>query len=267
MDNLRVARLRVGGVAELRSPGVGRACRLLEVGEIDAAKRELSAAGAVGDGVDAEVAWVIGQLYNRAGAPELGHALAKGKRTEYLAHYPVGRWRTPWEVAFPRAFEPLVLKESAANGIPAPLAWAIMREESSFYPEAKSPSNAYGLMQLISKTAEWMAPGTGYGFDEASLKRPEVSIAFGTKLLGKLRTQFAVNPALAISAYNGGGGAVQKWVSQRGHADFELWVEQIPWEETRLYTKRVLASQAAYAFLYERPALTEVLSIPRQVGL
>ncbi len=253
--------------AELRTPGVDRACRLLEVGEIDAAKRELAAAGAVGDAVDVEVAWVIGQLYNRAGAPELGHALAKGKRTEYLAHYPVGRWRTPWEVAFPRAFEPLVVKASAANGIPAPLAWAIMREESSFYPEAKSPSNAYGLMQLITPTAQWMAPGTGYGFDEVSLKRPEVSIAFGTKLLGKLRTQFAVNPALAISAYNGGGGAVQRWVSQRSGADFELWVEQIPWEETRLYTKRVLASQAAYAFLYERPALAEVLSIPRQVGL
>ncbi len=251
---------------ELHGPGVDRACRLLEVGEIEAAKRELAAAGAVGDTVPAEVAWVIGDLYNRAGAPEVGHALAKGKRTEYLAHYPVGRWRTPWEVAFPRAFEPLVMKESAANRIPAPLAWAIMREESSFYPEAKSVSNAYGLMQLITPTAQWMAPGTGYGFDEASLKRPEVSIAFGTKLLGKLRTQFAVNPALAISAYNGGGGAVQRWVAQRSGTDFELWVEQIPWEETRLYTKRVLASQAAYAFLYERPALAEVLSIPRNVG-
>ena len=253
--------------AELHAPGFERACRLLEVGEIEAAKRELSAAGATADAVDTEVAWVVGRLYNAAGAPELGHALAKGKRTEYLAHYPVGRWRTPWEVAFPRAFEPLVVKESAANRIPAPLAWAIMREESSFYPEAKSASNAYGLMQLITPTAQWMAPGTGYGFDEASLKRPEVSIAFGTKLLGKLRTQFAVNPALAISAYNGGGGAVQKWVSQRSSTDFELWVEQIPWEETRLYTKRVLASQAAYAFLYERGALAEVLAIPRQVSL
>jgi soluble lytic murein transglycosylase len=58
---------------------------------------------------------------------------------------------------------------------------------------------------------------------------------------------------------------VNKWLAQRGGVDFDVWVEQIPWEETRLYTKRVLASQAAYAFLYERSALEEVLSLPRQV--
>ena len=251
---------------ELHSDGFSRACRLLEVGEIEAGKRELVAAGALAENVDAEVAWIIGLLYNRAGVPELGHALAKGKRTEYLSHYPAGRWRVPWEVAFPRAFEPLVLKESAANGIPTPLTWAIMREESSFFAEAKSSSNAFGLMQLIVPTAQWMASGTAYGFDEGSLKRPEVSIALGTKLLGKLRAQFAVNPALAISAYNGGGGAVTKWVSQRSLVDFDLWVEQIPWEETRLYTKRVLASQAAYAFLYERAELADVLSIPSRIA-
>jgi soluble lytic murein transglycosylase len=264
-DDDRVAFPSVDHV-ELRAPVVERACRLLEVGEIDEAKRELAAAGTLADGVDAEVAWYIGQLYNRAGAPEVGHALAKGKRNGYLAHYPVGRWRAAWEVAFPRAFEPIVQKESTANRIPMPLTWAIMREESSFYPEAKSPSNAFGLMQLIVPTAKWMAAGTPFGADEASLKRPDVSVALGTKLLATLRGQYAVNPALAISAYNGGGGAVNRWVAQRASADFDLWVELIPWDETRLYTKRVLASQAAYAFLYERSALAEVLTLPRQVS-
>ena len=251
--------------AELRAEPFARACRLLEVGEIDAAKRELSSAGALEDGADPEIAWITGELFNAAGAPDVGHTFAKGKRTEFLAHYPVGRWKGPWEVAFPRAFEPLVVRESSAKSIPAPLTWAIMREESTFNPDAKSPSNAFGLMQLIVPTAKWMAAGTPFGVDEASLKRPEVSIALGTKLLGTLRGQYSANPALAISAYNGGGGAVQKWLAERGGADLDLWIEQIPWEETRLYTKRVLASQAAYAFLYDRATLAEVLSLPRQV--
>jgi soluble lytic murein transglycosylase len=251
---------------ELHEGAATRAWHLLEVGEVDAAKRELSAAGLLADEISHETAWIVGTLYNRAGAPELGHTLAKGKRTEYLAHYPAGKWRAPWEVAFPRAFEPIIVKESAAHGIPVPLAFAIMREESSFYPEAKSPSNAFGLMQLIVPTARWMASGTPFGVDETSLKRPEVSIALGTKLLGVLRGQYTANPALAISAYNGGGGAVSRWVAARPSTDFDLWVEQIPWDETRLYTKRVLASEAAYAFLYDRPSLDDVLTLPTRVS-
>ena len=252
--------------AEIHTPAFERACALLEVGEVDSARTEMGAAGALSDGVDPEMVWTVGLLYNRAGAPELGHSFARARVKDHLPHYPVGRWRVPWEVAFPRAFESLVRRESTANAIPASLTWAIMREESDFYAEAKSPSNAYGLMQLIVPTAQWMAKGTAFGADEASLKRPEVSVAFGTKLLGQLRGTFAVNPALAIAAYNGGGGAVGRWVTARSGVDFDLWVEQIPWEETRGYIKRVVASEAAYAFLYEQPALGEVLGIPTRVS-
>jgi soluble lytic murein transglycosylase len=250
---------------ELRSPAFERALRLLEVGETDAAKREVAATGALSETADPEVIWIIGALYNRAGAPELGHAFSRGRVSDHLAHYPAGRWRVPWETAFPRAFESLVVKESAENGIPTPLTWAIMREESSFWPEAKSPSNAYGLMQLIVPTAMGVAKGTPYGWDEASLKRPDASIALGTKLLAGLRRSYPQNPSLAIAAYNGGGGAVNRWVAARGGDDFDLWVEQIPFDETRGYIKRVLASEAAYAFLYDRASLPEVLGIPPRV--
>jgi soluble lytic murein transglycosylase len=170
-----------------------------------------------------------------------------------------------WEVAFPRAFEPLVVRETAASGIPRALAWAIMREESDFYPEAKSSSNAYGLMQLIVPTARGLTSGTPYAATEDGLKRPDASIALGARLLGGLRGSMPTG-ALAIAAYNGGAGAVSRWVAARGTEDFDLWVEDIPWEETRGYVKRVLASEAAYAFLYDRGTLHEVLSIPRAVG-
>ena len=152
---------------------------------------------------------------------------------------------------------------SVANGIPTALTWAIMREESDFIADAKSGSNAFGLMQIIVPTAKGVARGTGLPFDEAGLKQPKVSVALGTRLLGQLRGSFADNPTLAIAAYNGGGGAVGRWLAARGDEPFDLWVEEIPWDETRGYEKRVLSSEAAYAYLYDPAALDEVLRIAR----
>ena len=251
---------------ELHAPAFAIARSLLEVGEVEDAKRELAAAHLSDTGVDPEVLWTIAQMYNDAGAPEIGHGYARAKLTDFLGHYPSGRWRTCWEIAFPRPFEDLVTRSSAANAIPTVLTWAIMREESSFVADAKSSADAFGLMQLIVPTARGVAKGTGLGSDENSLKRPEVSIALGTKLLAGLRASFPANRALAIAAYNGGGGAVGRWVAARPQQEFDLWVEQIPYEETRGYIKRVLASETAYAFLYAPKALDEVLAIPPKVS-
>lgn len=247
--------------ATFDSPAFIRGVRLLEVGEIDAARREMMLAGAVAEGADPEVTWTVGALYNQAGAPELGHAFARGKLNDHLPHYPEGKWRVPWEVAYPRAFELVVTKACGVYSCPTTLAWGIMREESSFVADVKSHANAIGLMQLIEPTARWMAAGTPYTADEASLKRPEVSVEFGVKLLAQLRARHG-HPALAIAAYNGGGGAVDRWMKSRTTDDLDVFVESIPFDETRNYVKRVLSSQAAYAYLYDPTALKEVLNLP-----
>lgn len=253
----------------LTSPAFQRALRLLEVGELEAAKRELAAAGAAGDDADLELAWSAAAAFNAAGYVEVGHAFARGRLVDHLGHYPGhtagGPWRTRWEIAYPRAFAGLVEAESRKNAIAPPLTWGVMREESGFVEDVRSPAAAFGLMQLIVPTARMVARGTGLAADEGSLKRAETSVALGTKLLAQLRSSFAANPSLAIAAYNGGAGAVRSWLSQRGHLDFDLWTESIPYEETRGYLKRVLASQTAYAFLYEPSTLDEVLAIPARV--
>jgi soluble lytic murein transglycosylase len=79
-----------------------------------------------------------------------------------------------------------------------------------------------------------------------------------------LRATYARALPLAIAAYNAGSGAVMRWLAQNP-ADFDLWVEQIPFEETRGYVKRVIASQGTYAFLYARNELAEVLGLPERV--
>jgi soluble lytic murein transglycosylase len=251
---------------ELASKSFQLGLRLLETGDVDAAKQEIGASGAVRDEAESELLWAVASLYDTAGAPEVGHAFARSRLTDYLLHYPSGRWKTPWQVAYPRAFSSLVLLESRAHGIPAGLTWAVMREESDFNADAKSPSSAYGLMQIIASTARGLAAGTPYAADEAALKRPDASIALGTKYLGSLRGEFAQNPPLAVAAYNAGGGAVGRWLAARGDQDFDLWVEQIPFDETRGYIKRVLASQAAYGLLYDRASFDEVSSIPRRAS-
>jgi soluble lytic murein transglycosylase len=141
-----------------------------------------------------------------------------------------------------------------------------MREESAFNPDAHSVANAIGLMQLIGGTARMMARGTPLAFDDVSLRRPEVSIALGAKLLASLRTSFAGNPALAIAAYNSGSGSVHRWLGERGGDDFDVFVERIPFDETRNYLKRVLASEAAYAFLYAPKTLDELLALPQRAS-
>jgi soluble lytic murein transglycosylase len=239
--------------------------RLLEVGDIDAARREITASGALAEGVDSEVVWAIGALYNQAGLPELGHAFSRGKLTDFLAHYPEGRWRVPWQVAYPRAFEGLVVKACSQSAVPTPLAWAIMREESSFVADVRSHANAFGLMQLIPPTARWVASGTSLPFDEASLKKPDVNIELGTRLLANLRSAQG-HPALAIGAYNGGGGAVQRWMAARTTDELDLFIELVPYDETRNYIKRVLSSQAAYAYLYDPTALQEPLGLPLRLA-
>ena len=248
---------------ELASPAFDRFARLLEVGDVEAAHREASAGKLVAEGVDPEVLWTVAWMYERAGAPDLGHAFTRSRLVDYRAHWPAGRWRLAWEIAFPRAWDGAVSTESAASGIPLPLTWAIMREESAFNADAHSAANAYGLMQLITGTARMVARGTTLATDEAALRRPEVSIALGAKLLGQLRGSFGSNPSLAIAAYNSGSGAVRRWLGERGGLDFDVFVEQIPYDETRNYIKRVLSSEAAYAQLYAPNALGELLALPR----
>jgi soluble lytic murein transglycosylase len=247
---------------ELASPVFQRIVALLEVGEIDAARHEAVAGGVSGEGADPEVLWALAWLYDHAGAADLGHAFARGRLVDYRSHWPAGRWRLAWEVAYPRAWSALVTRECEASHLSPALAWAVMREESAFDPSARSGASAFGLMQLIVPTARLVARDTTWPWDEASLHRPEVSIALGARYLASLRGSFPVHPAFAIAAYNSGGGSVRRWLQARGADAFDVFVERIPFDETRAYVKRVLASEAAYAYLYEPSDLDELFAVP-----
>lgn len=242
--------------ADIASNETDRAMALLSIEESDAAKRELGSRSKSPDWSSLSGHWL-----NEAGAFDVGHSFARAGDPPFLDTFPHGASRYAWEAAYPPAFQALVEAEAARNGVPKSLVWGIMREESDFIADAKSHSNAIGLMQFMLPTAKWIATGTGITADETSLKKPEIAIALGARLLAKLRSQFPRNTWLAIAAYNSGKGSVDRWTNQMGALDLETFVEKIPYDETRNYVKRVLMSQAVYAALYEPHALQEVLDV------
>jgi soluble lytic murein transglycosylase len=256
-------RFIAGDEPVFRSADFARTVELIRQGETDFARRETSRLAQ--DGATPDALWAAAFLLSRSGAVGPSHVIARARVSDWQAHYPAGRWREPWEIAFPRPYAAAVERETKRSGIPAALAYAVMREESGFDPEAVSPSRAHGLMQLILPTARNVAKSMGRSCDETSLHEPETNIALGSRFLANLRARFPGNPHLAIPSYNAGPGASQHWIAARPNDDFDLWVEQIPYDETRRYTKRVMTSYAAYLFLYEKEALESALRLPKLV--
>jgi soluble lytic murein transglycosylase len=238
-----------------------RALELLRQGELELAKRELEARGLMRPGAAPGVLWGVALLYQRAGSAQTSHLIARGLLTDWLERWPVGEWTQAWELAFPRPFEENVRREAARSGIAESLAYAVMREESAFDPEAESPAQAYGLMQLIVPTAKLVAAPNGLQYDAQALQRPALNIRLGCELLARLERRFKT-PLLAIPAYNAGPGRPVRWLNERPEADFDVWVELIPLIETRRYTKRVLASRAAYTWLYDREHAESAMRLP-----
>lgn len=248
---------------EFDTPGFSRAMELLRQGELDQARREIEALGIAKPGATPRLLWALSLLYSRAGSARDAHVIARGMLTDWLGRWPAGDWAKAWQLAYPRPYRAIVQRETKKNDVPESLVYAVMREESGFDPSAVSPADAYGLMQLIVPTAKLIAKPTGLPSDPASLKQPSVNIALGTRGLSELTQKtFSENPLLAIPGYNAGPGRPRRWLRERPRAELDLWVELIPISETRRYTKRVLASRAAYAYLYEKERAADSLALP-----
>lgn len=250
---------------EFSSPEFVRGMELLRVGELDLARAELATLGLGSGSANAQLLWGVALLYARAGAVKLSHSMAKGLLTDWLGRWPSGQWVQAWQIAFPQPYLPIVEREAKKNHLPESLIYGVMREESEFDQNAVSHANAYGLMQLIVPTARSYAKPLGLPYDARSLRRPQVNIALGARALASLTQRFDGNPLLAIPGYNAGPGRPARWLKERPHYDFDVWVESIPFRETRRYTKRVLASRATYAVLYEPEFAEQALTLPQKV--
>jgi soluble lytic murein transglycosylase len=246
---------------ELMAPAFARAVELLRVNEPERAMRELTSLGLLGETADEEEMWLAASVLDGAGAHPEASLLARRHLRGFLDDAPVGEARHRWRIAYPRAFAPLIEDAAEAEGVPATFVRAIAREESAFDPRAVSVANAYGLIQLIRPTARRFGDELGLPSTPQALKTPEINVRIGTRFIGFLFRRYADNPAVVPSAYNAGEGASDRWLRERGDRSLDVWIEDIPYDETRRYTRRVLQTWGTYAWLDEGqlPALVETL--------
>jgi soluble lytic murein transglycosylase len=157
--------------------------------------------------------------------------------------------RLLYDIGYPDTFRDLVEVHSKAAQVDPDLMQALIREESSFNPRARSATGALGLAQLMPGTAVRVANSLRRRVTQTGLFDPKQNIRLGSAYLGDLSRQFEGNSAHAIASYNAGPAAVNRWLKGMPGAELDEWVETIPVDETRRYVKRVLGSYGAYQLL------------------
>jgi len=126
-------------------------------------------------------------------------------------------------------------------------AYGIARSESLFMRDVRSRVGAIGLMQLMPETGRDVATEIKLPYSGlATLVDPQSNIRLGTTYLGQMSERYGGNQVLATAAYNAGPHRVDRWLPESGTIDARVWIENIPFNETRKYVKRVMAAQAIF---------------------
>ena len=155
-----------------------------------------------------------------------------------------------WELFYPIGWRAELTSAAGRASLDPFFVAAVVREESSYDPRARSRVGARGLMQLMPETARPLARQHGFPFREGEvLDDPGVNLELGTVFMGRLVRDFG-DPRLAVAAYNAGPRRVREWWAARRSDDMEVWVEQIPFNETRAFVKRVMLAWEEYRRLY-----------------
>ena len=147
------------------------------------------------------------------------------------------------ELRFPIAYQEHIASYAKKNSIDPSWAFAIARRESSFMRDAHSSAGAKGLMQIMPATAKQLerkSVSTRY------LLNAKNNIKLGTKYLKRLYDQYDGNLVLATASYNAGPYRVKQWLKKGNSLPADIWIETIPFKETREYVKSVFAYQQIY---------------------
>lgn len=153
-------------------------------------------------------------------------------------------------MAFPQPFNEVVIAAAKKYGVNSELIYAIMRQESSFNPNARSPADAFGLMQLVPRMAKAAAEKSEVRYKkETDLYDPKVNIPLGASYLKTLWQKYSGQFVLVSASYNASEKAIRNWIDTRYFDDPLLFIEDVPYEETQNYIKLVLRNYIYYSAL------------------
>lgn len=214
------------------------------------------------DEQDVEGLLLAAWLFDKAQYYSPAHHTMRRRVTDYGYTYPQDddpRW---FNVSYPLAYNDLARKFGKKSDIPWSLIQAVMREESGFARVIESYAHAQGLMQLLVKTATGMAKRE---VTKRDLRNAKLNVELGTRYLRYLMNRFG-HPALIVAGYNSGPGGVIKTLGRTRNRNIDEFVEYIPYDQTRRYTKRVLSTAWRYQFLYgdKKGAVPFDLTYPKQ---
>ncbi len=240
---------------EYKSEAFSRVLEFLRLGLASSASAELHRLGfrappgrePLTDADEIDKAWAVAYLHHSIG--NYGKALwsTRWHLLDFKRHWPTGGWRQRWDISYPPGYRDLIAKYSEKQGIPTELVTSFVREESGFDPIQESFANAIGLSQLIIPTAERFAEGIKVSRE--TLRIPENNIRIGTNFMAFLMKKWDGQISLVAPSYNAGENAVAKWMKLRGSWDRDAFAEEIPYDETRRYSKRVISSYFTYQYL------------------
>jgi len=149
------------------------------------------------------------------------------------------RYPLPYPVTFQRYAEDANISPTWAYGV--------ARSESLFMRDVRSSAGAIGLMQLMPATGKKVAKEIRLAYSGLNtLTNPDSNIRLGTRYLGQMAERYGGNRVLATAAYNAGPHRVDAWLPESGDIDARAWIENIPFNETRDYVRRVLAAETIF---------------------
>lgn len=153
-----------------------------------------------------------------------------------------------WRLLYPLNYYTEIKEASQLYGHDPALLASIIFVESRFKPNATSPEGAKGLMQLMPATAIWAAKKLQWkDFSFKIIENPRENIILGSWYLNYLKSRFHGDITLALAAYNSGDSTVEKWINQGTKFNS---LEEIPYQETKFYIKKVLTLRKKYHELY-----------------
>ena len=160
-----------------------------------------------------------------------------------------------WRLLYPLRYEERLREQSARWNLEPFLVAGLIRQESVFAPRTRSPVGARGLMQIMPATGRALARLEGLTYRVSRLYDPAVNIRFGTRYFRQLLDEFDNRPELALAGYNAGPHRVRAWTAEDRNVPAELFIEEIPFTETRNYVKLVMRNEMLYRRWY--PELAE----------
>ncbi|MBD3243052.1 MAG: transglycosylase SLT domain-containing protein [Chitinivibrionales bacterium] len=188
----------------------------------------------------------LAAVYAMCGYPTLSYRAARPLAwripQEHRAAMPLG----VHAMLYPNAFSELIVQNASVNEVEPTLVSAVIRQESIFDPQIVSPVGAIGLMQIMPTTGEEIARDLGERFVADSLYAAHVNIRYGSYYVKKLLDRFEGNIVLALAGYNGGPHNASRWYERNKDQEFDLFIENIGYTETRGYVKRVLSNYWTY---------------------